>query len=234
MPMRGKVVLVTGGTGALGKVIVRRFGKEGARVFYTTRAPSANDSPTSRITRFPAALGADVTDEKSVDRLFKRIIGQVKRIDVLINTVGGFAVTGALARTSPSDWRRMMEINLFSAFLCSRAFLRQKGLDRYGRIINVAAQTAFRPSLGKTAYAVSKGAVATLTALLGDELRGTGITVNAIAPSIIDTPDNRKSMPGEDHSAWVAPEVIAGEMVHLCRPESGAINGAVIPIFGGI
>ncbi len=234
MPMRGKVVLVTGGTGALGKVIVRRFRREGARVFYTTRASSANASPAPRITRFPAALGADVTDEKSVDRLFRTIIREAKRIDVLINTVGGFAATGTLARTAPDDWRRMIEINLFSVFLCSRAFLRQKGLAGFGRIINVTAQTAFRPSLGRTAYAVSKGAVATLTALLGDELRGTGITANAIAPSIIDTPDNRKSMPGEDHSAWVAPEVIAAEMVHLCRPESSAINGAVIPIFGGI
>jgi len=125
-------------------------------------------------------------------------------------------------------------VNLDAVFYCCRAFLRQKRMKSYGRIISIAAQTVFRPAAGRSAYAVSKGGVAMLTGVLGEELRGSGITANAIAPSIIRTPANRKSMPKGDPSKWVDPADIAEEILHLCNESAGSINGSVIPMFGGV
>ena len=234
MLLQGKIVLVTGGTGQLRRVVVRRFEREGARIFFTTRGriPAGTFPPS--VLRNIVPVRADVTSEKSVMNLFRAIARKAKKADILVNTVGGFSATGPVAETDPKEWDRMMEINLKSVFLCCRAFLRQKGINDFGRIFNVAAQTVYRASRNRAAYAVSKGAIAMLTELLGEELRGTGITANAFAPSIIDTPENRQAMPREDFSAWVDPAVIAEEMIHLCRPGASAINGAVIPIFGGV
>jgi NAD(P)-dependent dehydrogenase (short-subunit alcohol dehydrogenase family) len=94
--------------------------------------------------------------------------------------------------------------------------------------------TAMHPSAGTAGYAVSKAGVVTLTTVLGDELKGTPVTANAIAPGIIDTPANRASMPDADRSAWVTPDAIAGTMLFLCSDAAGGINGATIPLFGGL
>ncbi|HLF13337.1 MAG TPA: SDR family oxidoreductase [Bacteroidota bacterium] len=234
MLLEGKIVVVTGGTGQLGRVVVRRFEREGAKIFLTTRGRIPAGTFPPPVLRNIIPIRADVTREKSVTNLFRTIAGKANKADILINTVGGFSATGPIARTDPKAWEKMLELNLKSVFLCCRAFLRQKGIGDFGRIFNIAAQTVYRASRNRAAYAVSKGAVATLTELLGEELRGTGITANAFAPSILDTPSNREAMPGEDFSAWVDPGVIAEEMIQLCRPGASAINGAVIPIFGGV
>lgn len=234
MLLEGKIALVTGGTGDLGRIIVRRFEREGARVFFTTRGRIPDRAFPPAVLRNLTPVRADVTSEKSVAALFGVIARKAGRADILVNTVGGFIAGRPLARMDVKEWDSMLDINLKSVFLCSREFLRQKGIGEFGRIFNISAQTIYRVSRNRAAYAVAKGGVATLTTVLGEELRGTAITVNAFAPSIIDTPANRKAMPGEDFSTWVGPGVIVDEMIHLCRQGASAINGAVIPIFGGV
>ncbi len=234
MQLEGKTILITGGTGDLGRVVVRRFVQEGAKVFLTTRGRLPVGTFPPAMARKLNPVKTDVTDEKSVDALFSIIAGKAGRADVLVNTVGGYGGGRTIAKTEVGEWDSMMELNLKSVFLCSRAFLRQKGIGEYGRIFNISAQTVYRPSRNRAAYAIAKGGVATFTTLLGEELRGGSVTVNALAPSILDTPANRKAMPGEDFSTWVNPGELADEMIHLCRPGATAINGAVIPIFGGV
>ena len=128
----------------------------------------------------------------------------------------------------------MMSINLRSVFLCSREFLQRLGKASYGRIISMAAMPALKPSPGRGPYAVSKGGVVSLTEILGEELKGTGVTANAIAPSIIRTDANKSAMPAEDQSRWVAPEEVADMMILLCSPAGQSVNGVCIPMFGGI
>jgi NAD(P)-dependent dehydrogenase (short-subunit alcohol dehydrogenase family) len=232
MDLEGKIVLVTGGGGRLGSSVAAKFADTGAGVYITTR--KGRGACPADLSGRVIPVVADVTSPVSVAGLFRTIARKSKKADILVNTVGGFSATGPVSDTDPADWDGMMSVNLKSVFLCCREFLRQKGLKGYGRIFNIAAQTVFRPSKNRAAYAVSKGGVAALTTLLGEELRGTGITVNAVAPSILDTPENRRSMPGADFSAWVDPAAVADEILHLCAPAASSINGAVIPMFGGV
>jgi len=234
MSLTGKTALVTGAGGALGRVVAKTLASEGARVVITYRDRVPVGVIPRGLKKHYLKIRADVTSAESVAALFRKIEMVSKKADILVNTVGGFAASGPLPATPTEEWQEMMRINLDSVFYCCRAFLRQKKLSSYGRIINIAAQTVFRPTSGKAAYAVSKGGVATLTGVLGEELRGSGITANAIAPSVLRTPANAKSMRGADRSRWVDPSDVASEIVHLCSPAAGSINGAVIPMFGGM
>lgn len=234
MSLKGKTALITGATGALGRVVARTLATEGVNVIVTYRDKIPVGVIPAGLKRKFLSIKADVTSEESVAGLFRRIEIVAKKADILVNAVGGYSPGGRLSETSTEEWKGMHRLNLDSVFYCCRAFLRQKRIKSYGRIINITAQTVFRPSAGKVGYAVSKGGVATLTGVLGAELRGSGVTVNAIAPSILKTPANRKSMRGADTSGWVDPREVADEIVFLCSPSGGAINGAIIPMFGGV
>jgi len=240
MGLGGKTAIVTGGAGQLGRVIVNRLAQEGAAVYVASHGPVNRQIFDAEVAAGIRFLETDVTSEASVTEMYAVVSGKAGKAgtdggaDILVNCAGGFAFTGPLIDTSADDWDRMIGLNLKSVFLCCRGFLRQPGDRTFGRIVNFTAQTVFRSSKGRAPYAVAKGGVATLTELLGEELRGSGITVNAIAPSIIRTDENRKSMPKADPSAWVDPEEIASEVLHLCGESAGAINGAIIPMFGGV
>jgi 3-oxoacyl-[acyl-carrier protein] reductase len=234
MALEGRTVLVTGGSGQLGRVIVRQFIHAKAGVFVAAKGPVPHGAFDADIAGDVRVLEGNVTDEGDVASVFDSARKLAGEIDILVNCAGAFAATGPVAETDAKEWDRMIAVNLRSVFLCARAFILQKKAGGYGRIISFSAQTVFRGSAGRAAYAVAKGGVATLTGLLGEELRGSGITANAIAPSIIRTPENLKAMPGADASAWVDPEEIASEVLHLCAPSAGAINGAIIPMFGGV
>ena len=126
-----------------------------------------------------------------------------------------------------------MSLNLRSVFLCSREFLRKHAGSGYGRIISISAMPVFKPTPGRAPYSVSKAGVYMLTQVLGEELKGTGLTANAIAPSVLRTPANVASMPEENTAKWVAPEEVAEMMLLLCS-EGSSVNGTCIPMFGGV
>lgn len=234
MNFKGKSVLITGGTGALGRVVALRFSKAGAAVVSSCTDEKERKLFDESIRDSILLLPCDVTQEEQVASLFERALSGVAKIDILVNIVGGFVPGAPVKDVELKDWDLMMNLNLRSAFLCAREFLRRAAGAPYGRIISMAAMPALRPEAGKSAYAASKSGIIVLTEILGLELKGSGITANAIAPSIIDTEANRASMPDADPALWVSPEEIAELMLFLCSEQGSSINGACIPAFGGV
>lgn len=226
MSVTGKVVLIAGGSGGLGRTIVPAFLAAGSRVVTADRNPSV-DHHDGRLT-----LKADVTDEADVRRLVDEVTGKIGRLDVLVNLVGGFA-TGRVMETDVSLWQRMLSINMTSAFLLSKAVLPHMVERGTGRILHMAAWAAVEPFPGAAAYLVAKSGLLALINVLALELKGSGVTVNGVLPTTIDTPANRASMPQTDPSTWTKPESIAETLLFLASDEAAQINGATVPIGRG-
>ena len=221
MEMKGKVVLITGGAGALGQTVVPAFVSTGASVILGDLNPVQVPGVT--------ALKADFTDQTQVQSLVDEVIRTSGRLDALINLVGGFA-TGRVVETDVLLWQRMLTMNLTSAFLLSQAVLPSMLQRGQGRIVHVAARAALEPFTGAAAYIVSKAGLIGLIRTLSTELAGSGVTVNAVLPSTIDTPANRRAMPAADPSKWARPDSIAHTLTFLASDAASQINGALIPI----
>lgn len=216
-------VIVTGGAGALGSVVVSELAARGHRVASVDLAKAPAGSAASLV------LGeVDLADETAVERAYADVAKAFDSIDALVNIAGGFVwepVTGG----SLDSWDRMYRMNVRTATVSSRAALAHFG-EAGGAIVNMGAAGAMQPGLGMAPYAASKAGVHALTQSLADETRARNIRVNAILPTIIDTPANRRDMPDADRSNWVSPASIANVVAFLISPEAGAITGAMIPL----
>ena len=221
-----KVVLIAGGAGALGRTVVPAFAQSGARVITVERNPPPDQVAAGN------AMKADVTDEVAVRRLVDDVIQRAGRLDVLVNLVGGFAM-GRVVDTDVSLWQRMLTLNVTSAFLLSKAVLPHMLERGTGRILHVAAWAAVEPFPGAAAYIVAKSSLLALIRVLALELKGSGVTVNGVLPTTIDTLANRTSMPEADPSGWAKPEAIAETLLFLASDEAGQISGAAIPVGTG-
>ena len=222
MRLDGKIVLIAGGSGALGQTVAPACVRAGARVITVDRHPPAQVVGMT-------AMHADVTDEADVRRLMHDVIRETGRIDALVNLVGGFAM-GRVEETDASLSHRMLTMNLTAAFLLSKAVLPGMVERGAGRIVHVAARAAVEPFPGAAAYIVAKSGLVALIRTLSLEQAGSGVTVNGILPTTIDTAANRASMPNADTSKWVKPDSIAELVIFLVSPEAGQVNGALIPI----
>lgn len=223
--MSGRSVTVTGGFGALGRVVAAAFAAGGDRVARVDFAPSAPDA----IARGIDLSGVDLTDAAAVDRAVDKIVDELGGIDVLVNIAGGFTWE-TLQDGSIAAWERMFAMNVKSTVTMTRAALPLIKASDAGRIINIGAGAALQATGGMGAYAASKAGVHRLTEALAAEVAGAAMTVNAVLPSIIDTPANRKDMPGADVSQWVKPQAIADVILFLASPAARSINGALIPV----
>lgn len=221
MPPDTHVVLIAGGHGALGQAVVPAFVQSGSRVVVVDRRPSE--------VRGGIGLGADVTDEADIQRAVQDVQERAGPVYALVNLVGGFA-TGRVVETDTALWQRMLAVNLTSAFVLSKAVLPHMMERGAGRIIHVAARAAVDPFPGAAAYTVAKAGLVSLIKTLAVETAGTGITVNGLLPTTIDTPANRTAMPDADTAKWVHPESIARLLLFLVSPEARQLNGALIPI----
>jgi NAD(P)-dependent dehydrogenase (short-subunit alcohol dehydrogenase family) len=229
MDYRDKHVVVTGGTGALGVAVVSALLEAGARC----RLPYIHEAeaerfPHRRHERVTLVAGADLADEAAVERLY----AGVAPLWASIHIAGGFAMA-PIAETDKAALKAQLEMNLVSCFLCCRAAIAaMKGMG--GRIVNVASRPALEPRLGAgmAAYTVAKAGVAALTEALAQELAGDGILVNAVAPSIMDTPANRKDMPKANFALWPKVEEVAATILFLASPENRVTRGAVVPVYG--
>ena len=217
------IVMIAGGSGALGQTVVPSFVAAGARVI------TVDQHTPSVQTEGRTDMKADVTDEVDIRRLVDEVIRTAGRIDALINLVGGFAM-GRVVETDASLWHRMLTMNLTAAFLLSKAVLPHMLERRIGRIVHVAARAALEPFPGAAAYIVSKAGLVAMIRTLSLELAGSGVTVNGVLPTTIDTPANRSSMPDADPSKWARPESIAQTLIFLASREASQINGALILI----
>ncbi|HIE39088.1 MAG TPA: SDR family oxidoreductase [Anaerolineae bacterium] len=235
--LAGRVVVITGSTGGLGSAVTRAFAQTEARMALVGRSAERLEGPV-REAGLPKEralpLVADVTQEAEVERLVGAVLDHWGRLDVLLNTVGGWSGGKPVWETPVKAWERMIALNLRSAFLLSRAVLPHMLEANWGRIVHVASKTAVAPRAKQAAYAVAKMGLITLTEVIGAEVKGTGVTANVILPSIIDTPTNRKFMPKADPGKWVPPERIAATMRFLCSDAAASINGARIPIYGAV
>ncbi len=220
----GKTVLITGANGGLGTAVTRAFLDCGATVVGVFRG---GDSPAPGQARFSGG-DADLTDPREAARV-AQLAGKV---DALIHLVGGFAGGQPVERTDDATWTSMMNLNLNAAFHMIRAVLPGMRAAGRGRIVAIGSRTALEPAANLSAYGVSKAALVALIRTVALELRGTGITANALLPSVIDTPANRAANPGADFSRWVTPESIAAALLWLASEDAAAINGAAIPIYG--
>jgi NAD(P)-dependent dehydrogenase (short-subunit alcohol dehydrogenase family) len=174
----------------------------------------------------------DVTDETAVRQLLDRILAQHGRLDALVNTVGGYAGGVNLWELETKVFDRMLALNLRSGYVLSRAAIPAMLKQKHGAIVNVAAKAALDHGAGAAAYAASKAGALALMDSLAAELKGTGVRVNSILPSIIDTEANRKAMPNADFAKWPKPGEIAGVILFLCSDEANVIHGAAVPVYG--
>ncbi len=175
---------------------------------------------------------ANLTTEEGAASAVRQAVDAHGRLDVLVNIVGGYAGGPTVPETDLATWRGQFELNATTAFLMARAAVPVMQERGWGRIVNVSSRVARTAPAGLSAYAVSKAAVIALTEVLANETREHGITVNAILPSVIDTPANRRDMAGADFDRWVKPEEIGNVIRFLVSEESGIISGAAIPVYG--
>jgi NAD(P)-dependent dehydrogenase (short-subunit alcohol dehydrogenase family) len=237
MPLKDKVAVVTGATGELGRVVTKILLESGAYVVSTYR----NEGNQIELSEFLGELKdnligveADVTSETSVQNLFQKAIEKHGRIDILLNIVGAYSGGDEIVDTKENDWDSMMNVNLKSVFLCSKAALAFMIKQNYGKIVSVAARPAVekRWRVKSGAYAISKAGVVALTETIAEEVKKYDINVNCVMPSTIDTPDNRRNFPNSDFSKWVNPEDVAKVILFLVSDDSRVTSGASIPVYG--
>jgi len=222
--LRGRRVVVTGGTGGLGAAVVKAFADEGAMCEVTTRRP---ENSTSDRIRYHVV---DVADENAVTRFYASV---GSGLWASIHLVGAFEM-GAIADTSLEKFRNMFDTNTVTCFLCCREAIKamRKVGGAGGRIVNVSSRPALVPTGGMIGYTTSKAAVSSITQSLAEEVKGDGILVNAVVPSTMDTPANRAAMPKADFSKWPKVEEVAQAILFLASGENALTSGALVPVYG--
>ncbi|WP_348261446.1 SDR family NAD(P)-dependent oxidoreductase [Telmatobacter sp. DSM 110680] len=230
-----KVALVAGGTGGLGRAVSLAFLAEGASVVVTYRnqdeLASLQDVAGTAVPRLEGHR-VDVTDEAAVGQLIAEVLSKHGRLDAVVNTVGGYAGGIKLWELETRVFDQMLSLNLRAGYALARAAVVPMLRQKHGAIVNVAAKAAFDHGAGASAYAASKAAALAMIDSLAADVKGTGVRVNSVLPSIIDTEANRKAMPGADFATWPKPEEIARVILFLCSDDARVIHGAAIPVYG--
>jgi len=225
-----RTLLVTGGTGGLGAGVVDRFLAQGDRVLVSDVRPASEAFLSRPAGQSLHTFVVNGTSGEDLAQFAAQIQSQFGGLDGLVNIVGGFH-WGAFAETSADDLEKMLNLNVRTTFLTTQALLPLLLASDAGRVINIGARQALAGAAQVSAYALSKAAVVNFTQSLAQELRETSVTVNAVVPSVIDTPPNRASMPDADFSSWVTPADLAHVIAFLASPEARAVSGAVIPVY---
>jgi NAD(P)-dependent dehydrogenase (short-subunit alcohol dehydrogenase family) len=221
-------VIVTGGLGALGRHVGVELSARGARVALVDRAAIAPVDGVEAVFG-----GVDLGDAASTTSAFSQVAERLGGIDSLVNIAGGFAWE-TLESGSIETWDRLYAMNVRTAAIASREALPYLLRGPYARIVNVGALAALKAGAGMGAYAASKAGVARLTEALAEELKDRNVTVNAVLPSILDTPANRADMPDADASRWVAPDKLAAVIAFLLSDDASAVTGACLPVAGRV
>lgn len=231
----GKVVLIAGGTGGLGRAVSEAFLREGATVAVTYRKKEEFDAlAESAGTAADALMGfvVDATDAMAVELCVGTLLAHHARLDVLVNAVGGYAGGAPLWETGADVLERMLTQNVRANYVLCGAVAREMVKAGSGAIVNVASRAAFDHGAGAAAHAASKAAAVAMMDSLAADLKGTGVRANSVAPGVIDTAANRKAMPDADFAQWPKPEAIAQVILFLASEDARLINGATVPVYG--
>jgi len=231
----GKLALVAGGTGGLGRAVSLAFLEEGAKVVVTYRDQKEWDDLKAISAASISSLAGhrvDVTDPAGVGELVQKVVAEYGHLDVMVNTVGAYAGGMKLWETDPKVFDQMLTLNLRAGYTLLRAVVPEMLKQKQGAIISVASKAALDHAAGAAAYAASKAAAVAMIDSLAADLKGSGVRVNSILPSIIDTPANRSAMPNADFAQWPKPEEIARVILFLCSDDARLIHGAAVPVYG--
>lgn len=234
----GRVALIPGGLGGIGQAVARAFVGTGATVVVSASEPhpdawealrrGLSDAETGRL-HFAAS---DASDEAAVEALVWSVVEGHHRLDILVNLVGGWAAGQPVNALETATWDHMLDLNLRTAFLLAKFASRPMMQQSWGRIIHFSSRGARAGRRNASAYAVAKNAVIALAEVQAEELRDAHITVNAVLPSIVDTPANRTSMPKADFSRWPKAEEVARVLLFLASDDASLISGAALPVYG--
>jgi NAD(P)-dependent dehydrogenase (short-subunit alcohol dehydrogenase family) len=227
-----KRVVITGAVGALGSAVAQAFASAGARLALIDRAADPKDLLKTLGGQHSFKGGVDLSDPAQAQSALDAAAGALGGVDVLVNIAGAFRWE-TLAAGKLETWDFLYSVNLKTAVCACKAVLPHLS-SQHGRIINIGANAAAKAGAGMGAYAASKAGVAKLTEALAEELKDQGITVNAVLPSIIDTPANRADMPNADFTRWVAPAALADVILFLASDAARAVTGALIPVSGRV
>jgi NAD(P)-dependent dehydrogenase (short-subunit alcohol dehydrogenase family) len=226
--MNNKVVLITGAKGGLGSFVTQRFLATGATVVGTSRSISQADFPEANF----VALPVDFTKAGAAGRAVESVVSRFGRLDALVHLLGGFAGGQTVAETDNATWEQMCDLNLTSAFYVLRAAIPHLRKSGKGRIIAIGSLTAVEPHAGLGAYVTFKAALTMLVRTVASENKDAGLTANVVLPGTMDTPTNRKSMPGADFSKWVRPDDVADLVLWLADDRAAHITATAIPVDG--
>lgn len=230
--MAGRVIAITGAFGVLGQAVAKAAAAQGARlalIDFAKAAPAGSPSGDDVL----VLPGVDLTDAVQAGAAMDAVADRFGGIDALLNIAGGFTWE-TLQDGSIESWPAMYRLNVLTATNASRAAVPHLKRSAAGRIVNVGSAAALKAALGMGSYAAAKAGVHALTQALAEELKGDNVTVNAVLPSIIDTPQNRADMPGTDPAIWVAPEDLAAVMLFLASEAAVAVTGALVPVTGRV
>jgi NAD(P)-dependent dehydrogenase (short-subunit alcohol dehydrogenase family) len=227
------VMIVTGAFGSLGRVVARAAADRGWRVAALDQAPSPPADLSSGEKRIELLPDVDLTDPAAAEKAVGTVTSRLGRLDALLNIAGGFRWT-PVADSDASVWDFLFRLNVQTTVNISRAAIPHLIASGAGRIVSVGAGAAERSSVGMGPYAASKSGVHRFTESLAEELKAKGVTVNAVLPSIIDTPQNRADMPDADPAKWVSPAELAEVMLFLASPVASAVTGALLRVPGRV
>jgi NAD(P)-dependent dehydrogenase (short-subunit alcohol dehydrogenase family) len=228
MSLSGKVFIVTGAFGALGQAVTACMIAHGAKLALVGKRPSPRVEHQSGVLLYS---GVDLSQKDAVGAVVERIFKETGRIDGLVNLAGGFQ-WDKLEGSTLESWDSMFRVNLLTAVVSCEAVLPYLLRGESGTIVNIGSTGAIKAACGMGAYAASKAGVVKLTEALADELKDRGITVNAVLPSVLDTPGNRADMPSADFTRWVSPKAVAEVIAFLASDLARAISGATLPVAG--
>ena len=231
----GKLALVAGGTGGLGRAVTLAFLEEGAKVVVTYRDQKEWDDLKAISAASISSLAGhrvDVTDSAGVGEFVQKVVAEYGHLDVMVNTVGAYAGGMKLWETDPKVFDQMLTLNLRAGYTLLRAVVPEMLKQKQGAIISLASKAALDHAAGAAAYAASKAAAVAMIDSLAADLKGSGVRLNSILPSIIDTQANRRAMPNADFAQWPKPEEIARVILFLCSDDARLIHGAAVPVYG--
>jgi NAD(P)-dependent dehydrogenase (short-subunit alcohol dehydrogenase family) len=230
MRFAGRTIVITGASGNLGRVVAREFAAAGANLILAGADPERLKAAFASQAGKYRLVPADLLDRAQAQRMAEAAREAFGRIDVLCNIAGGFKMGEAVHETSDETWRLMFDLNVRTLLNAVRAVVPLMIEAGGGKIVNVGAFAAREGAARMGAYIAAKSAVNRLTESMSAELRASGINVNCVLPTTLDTPDNRRAMPDADPAKWVAPEDVAKTMMFLASDDGRALHGAAVPV----